>query len=189
MKKINAKIGVITILGNCSYLRNLTERGMVMCKFCENGKIIEFDNGETAWHIQTTEKGYEMIYANHENGRLKSITISNCPICGRKLTDEENEVNDSIKKENIRLKNDLETFTNCLLPRATIRAGEEIKKGNYDLVAIVTNGERCEQKELLDKIEKLNERHQSDCITINQLNVTIDVLVEKLARLREVHGL
>ena len=51
------------------------------------------------------------------------------------------------------------------------------------------NEERCEQKELLDKIEKLNDRHQSDCIKINQLNVVIDVLVEKYARLREVHGL
>lgn len=108
-----------------------------MCKFCENKKRIEFDDGKETWNIQNTEKGYEMIYANHETGRLKSITISNCPICGRKLTGEE----------------------------------------------------RCEQKESIDKIEKLNERHQSDCITINQLNVTIDVLVNKLARLQEVHGL
>lgn len=158
-----------------------------MCKYCEQGKMIGFD--EATWNIQNIEESYEMKYENNEGRMTHDIIISYCPICGRKLTCEENEVNDSIKKENIRLKNDLETFTNCLLPRATIRAGEEIKKGNYDLVAIVTNGERCEQKELLDKIEKLNERHQSDCITINQLNVTIDVLVEKLARLREVHGL
>ena len=37
--------------------------------------------------------------------------------------------------------------------------------------------------------EWYEQRYQSDCITINQLNVTIDVLVEKLARLREVKGL
>lgn len=111
-----------------------------MCKYCENEKRIAFDDGEITWHIQNTEKGYEMIYENHETEILKSITISNCPICGRKLTGEENE-------------------------------------------------ERCEQKELLDKIEKLNDRHQADCIKINQLNVVIDVLVEKYARLREVHGL
>lgn len=43
--------------------------------------------------------------------------------------------------------------------------------------------------ESIDKIAKLNDRHQSDCIKINQLNVVIDVLVEKYARLREVHGL
>lgn len=46
-----------------------------------------------------------------------------------------------------------------------------------------------EKVSLKDRIAKLNDRHQSDCITINQLNVTIDVLVEKLAKLREVHGL
>ena len=54
-------------------------------------------------------------------------------------------------------------------------------------------GAICEKdryvEELLDECKKLNDRHQSDCITINQLNVTIDVLVNKLARLREVHGL
>lgn len=78
-----------------------------------------------------------MKYENNETGRLKAITVLYCPICGRKLTDEEG----------------------------------------------------CEQKELLDKIAKLNDRHQSDCITINQLQTTIDVLVDKLARLREIHGL
>ena len=40
-----------------------------------------------------------------------------------------------------------------------------------------------------DRIARLNDVHQSDCITINQLQTTIDVLVDKLASLREVHGL
>lgn len=194
MKKINAKIGVITILGNCSYLGNLTERGMVMCKFCENGKIIEFDNGETAWHIQNTEKGYEMIYANHENGRLKSITISNCPICGRKLTDEEEK----------HMQENEEKFTKC----DKCEKLEECKKNGKVLNTqfgcddfehyILGIGAFCEKEKLnetqilknyLKKIEKLNDRHQSDCIEINQLQTTIDVLVDKLAKLREVHGL
>ena len=55
---------------------------------------------------------------------------------------------------------------------------------------------------ILDSIEKnrecadiapsrewLEDRHQQDCITINQLNVTIEVLVDKLSRLREIKGL
>lgn len=78
-----------------------------------------------------------MKYENNETGRLKAITVSYCPICGRKLTDEEG----------------------------------------------------CEQKELLDKIAKLNDRHQSDCIEINQLNVTIDILVKRYAKLMETKGL
>ena len=44
-------------------------------------------------------------------------------------------------------------------------------------------------EELIDKCKKLNNRHQSDCIEINQLQTTIDVLVKKLSRLQEVHGL
>lgn len=37
--------------------------------------------------------------------------------------------------------------------------------------------------------KSLRERYQADCITINQLQTTIDVLVKKLSRLQEVHGL
>lgn len=111
-----------------------------MCEFCEEQKIIEFFDGKITWHIREKGKGYDMYYANSKTGELGIIDISYCPICGRKLTGEENE-------------------------------------------------ERCEQKESIDKIEKLNDRHQSDCIKINQLNVVIDALVEKYARLREVNGL
>lgn len=38
-------------------------------------------------------------------------------------------------------------------------------------------------------IEWYEDRHQSDCITINQLHTTIDVLTDKLARLRGQMGL
>lgn len=34
-----------------------------------------------------------------------------------------------------------------------------------------------------------SERHQSDCITINQLQTTLDVLVDRYANLRKIHGL
>lgn len=37
-------------------------------------------------------------------------------------------------------------------------------------------------------IEWYEERYQSDCITINQLHTTIDVLTDKLARLRGQKG-
>lgn len=46
-----------------------------------------------------------------------------------------------------------------------------------------------EKQELRDRIERQEKRYQSDCITINQLHTTIDVLTDKLARLREVKGL
>lgn len=33
------------------------------------------------------------------------------------------------------------------------------------------------------------ERHQSDCIRINELTVALDVLVDRYANLRKIHGL
>lgn len=34
-----------------------------------------------------------------------------------------------------------------------------------------------------------SERHQSDCITINQLQTALDVIIDRYANLRKVHGL
>ena len=34
-----------------------------------------------------------------------------------------------------------------------------------------------------------DERHQSDCITINQLQTALDVMVDRYAQLRKIHGL
>lgn len=47
--------------------------------------------------------------------------------------------------------------------------------------------ERIEQ--MKEKIEKLNDRHQSDCIEKTQLHTALDVMTEKYQRLRNVHGL
>lgn len=165
-----------------------------MCKFCENKKRIEFDDGKETWNIQNTEESYEMKYENNEGRMTHGITISYCPICGRKLTDgEEKHMHENEEK-----------FTKC----DKCEKLEECKKNGKVLNTqfgcddfehyILGIGAFCEKEKLnetqilknyLKKIEKLNDRHQSDCIEINQLNVTIDVLVNKLARLREVHGL
>lgn len=40
----------------------------------------------------------------------------------------------------------------------------------------------------LAKIAKYHRQHQSDCITINQLQTTLDVLVDRYANLRKIHG-
>lgn len=44
--------------------------------------------------------------------------------------------------------------------------------------------ENLDLKEALDRTK----RHQSDCITINQLYTTIDVIVDRYANLRKIHG-
>lgn len=42
-------------------------------------------------------------------------------------------------------------------------------------------------KEAKKRVGKANDQHQSDCITINELHVTIDTLCDKYSRLREIH--
>nr|DAM66087.1 MAG TPA: FAM76 protein [Caudoviricetes sp.] len=39
------------------------------------------------------------------------------------------------------------------------------------------------------EIAKYRRQHQDDCITINQLHTTLDVLVDRYANLRKIHGL
>lgn len=43
-------------------------------------------------------------------------------------------------------------------------------------------------EDMKERIASFEDRYQSDCITINQLNVCIDILCEKYSVLREIHG-
>lgn len=44
-------------------------------------------------------------------------------------------------------------------------------------------------EKMKEKIETLNDRHQSDCIDKAQLHTALDVMAEKYQRLRDIHGL
>lgn len=44
-------------------------------------------------------------------------------------------------------------------------------------------------EQMKEKIKKLNDRHQSDCIEKTQLHTALDVMTEKYQRLRDIHGL
>lgn len=39
------------------------------------------------------------------------------------------------------------------------------------------------------EIAKYRRQHQDDCTTINQLHTTLDVLIDRYANLRKIHGL
>lgn len=39
------------------------------------------------------------------------------------------------------------------------------------------------------EIAKYHRQHQEDCTTINQLHTTLDVLIDRYANLRKIHGL
>lgn len=46
-----------------------------------------------------------------------------------------------------------------------------------------------ERDTLRERVRELENRYQADSITINQLNVALDVITEKYARLRRIKGL
>lgn len=39
-----------------------------------------------------------------------------------------------------------------------------------------------------EEVKNLKRTHQSDCITINQLQTALDVMVDRYAQLRKIHG-
>ena len=39
-----------------------------------------------------------------------------------------------------------------------------------------------------EEIAKYRRQHQDDCVTINQLHTTLDILVDRYANLRKIHG-
>lgn len=61
------------------------------------------------------------------------------------------------------------------LKKEVVRLSEECEKIRH---------ENLDLKEALDRTK----RHQPDCITINQLYTTIDVMVDRYANLRKIHG-
>lgn len=38
------------------------------------------------------------------------------------------------------------------------------------------------------EIAKYHRQHQDDCVTINQLHTTLDVLIDRYANMRKIHG-
>lgn len=41
---------------------------------------------------------------------------------------------------------------------------------------------------VLDRLKEIERVHQNDCITINQLHTALDVLVDRYANSRKIHG-
>lgn len=87
-------------------------------------------------------------------------------------------------------------FDECNAEKTTL-LGEikELQEQNSILESELETKENLEMircalsKDSKPSIEWYEERYQSDCITINQLHTTIDVLTDKLARLRGQMGL
>ena len=69
-------------------------------------------------------------------------------------------------------------YTNELQTREVIK---DVWKTQSPLISSQSDAEHSKQW--------YSEQHQSDCITINQLQTALDVMVDRYANLRKVHGL
>ena len=89
--------------------------------------------------------------------------------------------NEKLEKENKELREEL----NILRGRCIEEAVEYFDKRQFGSL-MVSIPRPTREAELIAELE---DRHQSDCIRINQLLTTIDILTERYQKLREVHGL
>ena len=104
--------------------------------------------------------------------------------------EKQNEI-EELESDNENLKNEIEE-----LEKKIIKAQSEIQEWHDEAIAVRKNRDEMlanfrkgiepyvDLQDIHDKIAQLQDRHQQDCITINQLNVTIDVLLDKMERLR-----
>ena len=81
---------------------------------------------------------------------------------------------EELKKENSELDH---------MRKSWMETAEKWSKLNKDLQDRVDSFEFA-----INQVAELEDRHQSDCIRINELLTTIDVLTERYQKLREVHG-
>lgn len=101
----------------------------------------------------------------------------------KKVTEEKDKKIEELERENNSLK---ERFS-LLRTRCKPGIENDFDKWLYGKLAIVGCNEDFTDIQN-KKIFKLEDRHRSDCIRINQLLTTIDVLTERYQKLREVHG-
>ena len=82
---------------------------------------------------------------------------------------------DELESDNENLKNEIAKLKQHLKSKENLYENEEIPFAD----------EQYEE----DLLAELQDRHQQDCITINQLQTTIDVLIIRYAKLRELNNL
>lgn len=102
---------------------------------------------------------------------------------------------------------DMANWTVDLLKNEVVRLSEECEKKQHIILDYKQLSEELNQKLLendnwktqIDEIENANtghpsvewyeQRHQDDCIRINELTVTVDILIDRYANLRKNKGM
>lgn len=94
---------------------------------------------------------------------------------------------EELEKENAKLEKKLQSMReNHILLRQRCK-GEAVEFFDRNMFgSLIISSPPLEDSK---RIFELEDRHQSDCIEINRLNVAVEVIMEKYMKLREVHGL
>lgn len=66
---------------------------------------------------------------------------------------------------------------------------KEIIEKNQRIIDLLNEITEIKKDWCFSRMSELEDRHQTDCIRINKLITTIDVLTERYQKLREIHGL
>ena len=147
----------------------------------EGLKKREDENARLKATVKSQREKIDSLLKELEEEKGKTITISDGAITMRADMWETLNENKEFKDENTALKQrikDLEDIGNNYEPQ--FAPDDDISAFNYECVKQWTTEMGCKRK-----IQELQYQHQQDCIKINQLNVTIDTLVEKYSRLRK----
>lgn len=194
----------------------LRENGIVV--YCEqykdtqefNGKSIEVKYGVRFDSVDCTKhdkKFTDRIAELEEKDIKKNEKIQDLAAVNMQLQVDRNEFRqkaEDLKDRILELESELSVKENLLKTKNGL-CREEIPK------EVTVDGFKCEIKqgaqgvyidrdsiyEIIDrekepikkKCAELEDRHQSDCITINQLHTALDVMTEKYQKLKEIHGL
>lgn len=124
-----------------------------------------------------------------------------------KIEDMANWTVDQLKKEVVRLSEecekkqhkilDLQEYQNDLgkdfdkAVEECKKAHEELDRANNIIKTAAWAKDRTVDLPFCDapaEIVKYENRHQSDCITINQLATALDIVIDRYAALRKIHG-
>lgn len=138
----------------------------------------ERDNSRLEETVRSHREKIDSLMKEPEEEKGKTITISDGGITMKAETWEILNENTSLKQQ---IK-DLEDVVNNYEPQ--FARDDDISAFNYECVKKWITESGCKRK-----IQELQDQHKQDCIKINQLNVTIDTMVDKYSRLRETAGM
>ena len=130
---------------------------------------------------------HDKVFKNEIAGLKAKIAIKDMDYnTGSELLGKYQQENELLKKRII----ELENFS-CQAEQETEPLVEELKQRIAELESRETETSKKEpiSDDCRPSIEWYDNRHQSDCIEINRLNTTIDVLIHKVEYLRQFAGL